>query len=118
MAKWLAGIVAAVIAGVVVLWIAESGSLTPLDVSGLSTPSGKGYVVEDDSGLRSGAKAYTDRQYPYSVVPSELEGKTYIQTANDDKFSKGEKFLSFSINKPATVYVGHDTRYQKKPSWL
>lgn len=117
MVKWLAGISAAVIAGVFVFLLTEKYELlTPLEISQLSARSGRGYVDKDN--LRSGAKVYTDRNYLYSLVPTELEGKTYIKTANADKFSTGDDFLSFSINKPATIYVGYDIRYKTRPSWL
>ena len=45
-------------------------------------------------------------------------GKTYIKTANDDKSSTGSSFLTFDINRDATVYVAHDDRINPKPSWM
>jgi hypothetical protein len=62
--------------------------------------------------------AYIDRDFTYSQVPPSLVGATYIRTANDDKFSQGDSFLSFDVNQPVTVMVAHDDRYTTKPAWL
>lgn len=88
-----------------------------LDITGLNAQSGKTYEVQIDN-LQTGERVYTDRSYTMNNVPGALVGATYIKTANNDKGSSGNSFLSFSVNQPVTVYVGHDNRVNPKPSWL
>jgi hypothetical protein len=87
-----------------------------LVVSGVSAASGVTYQVAES--LQVGDLAYVDRSFTYLQIPSELLGASYIQTANDDKLSQGDAFLSFDINQPASVYVLHDDRYTVRPAWL
>jgi hypothetical protein len=77
--------------------------------------SGRSYFSGE---LMVGATVYSDRDYVYSKIPSFLHGKTYIITANEDKFSTDTSFLRFSIAQDATVYVAHSDRYMDKPAWL
>lgn len=70
--------------------------------------------------LQRGTLAYTDREYRFISVPESLIGATTIQTSNNDidVGSTGNRFLSFRIAEPATVYVGHDRRVRERPAWL
>ena len=79
--------------------------------------SGEDYEVVD-SGLVDGALAYIDRSYTFTDIPAYLEAATYIKTANDDKVSVGDDFLSLDVNQDVTVYVAHDDLITDKPSWL
>jgi hypothetical protein len=88
-----------------------------LQVSNLTVASGRAYEVVDQ-GLQYGAHAYIDRSYTFIGIPSYVEGATYIKTANDDKASQGNSFLSFDVNPDVTVYVGYDIRIGGTPSWL
>lgn len=89
----------------------------PLKVSTPEVSSGRRYLVIY-RGLRDGARVYIDRNYIYSDIPALLRDKTYIVTANIDKFNSGTTFISFWVNKPVTIYVAHDRRYRVKPPWL
>lgn len=94
-----------------------SYSFSPqLIVSSLLAASGAPYEVAE--ALAIGSPAYVDRSFTYSQIPAELAGATYIRTANDDKLSQGDSFLSFEVNQAVTVYVAHDDRYAVKPAWL
>lgn len=86
-------------------------------ISNLSVASGKAYEIMDN-GLENGALLYIDRNYAYKSVPAWLEGATYIKTANDDKSSSGDIFVTFDVNQDVTVYVAHDNRITTKPSWM
>ena len=69
--------------------------------------------------LNDSTLMYIDRTYQYDNVPISLKGSTYIVTAeHEDKFWTGNNFLSFSVNKPVTVYVARSILYKSKPSWL
>ena len=87
-----------------------------LIVSNLSVESGALYEVVKN--LDNGSLGYIDRTFTYAAVPAELLGSTHIKTANDDKTSQGEPFLSFAVNQAVTIYLAHDDRYAIKPAWL
>jgi hypothetical protein len=95
-------------------------SFTTLDdilVSDVSVVSGEAYTVVEN-GLEAGALVYIDRDYTFSSIPAFLESATYIRTANNDKSSIGDEFMSFELSDDATVYVAHDDRITTKPSWM
>jgi hypothetical protein len=85
-------------------------------VSAVKPASGRSYKVVES--LADGNQAYVDRQYTYHDVPQALLGSNHIVTANDDKASTGNDFLSFQVSQPTTVYVAHDDRITTKPDWL
>lgn len=85
-------------------------------VSDLRAASGKAYVLA--AGLRDGEASYIDRNFRYARVPSALVGSHYIRVANNDKGSRGDDFLRFTVSRDAMVYVVHDDRMSDKPSWL
>jgi hypothetical protein len=70
------------------------------------------YPVDRQGVRRDGSEA------KFSVMPSFLEGATYIVTANEDKFAKGEEFLSFELARDGDIYVAYDARYSHIPRWL
>jgi hypothetical protein len=70
-----------------------------------------------------GEKYYIDRDYTVISLPVELEGATLIMTGNDDKASTGAGYITFDIDRPTTVYIGHDSRGEEAkggtpPEWL
>jgi hypothetical protein len=91
--------------------------VTQLVISNLTVASGKAYEVIY-GGLVSGAKVYIDRGFVYSSVPDWLTGATYIKTANDDKSSTGDSFISFDVNQAVTIYVAHPYGSQDQPAWM
>jgi hypothetical protein len=68
--------------------------------------------------LERGDAYYVDRDYALGRIPPELEGATWIRTANDGKEIDAERFVSFQVTRAVTVYVGFDRRAKKRPSWL
>ncbi|MBI2049589.1 LamG domain-containing protein [Candidatus Roizmanbacteria bacterium] len=92
--------------------------IPPLQITNIIVASGKIYTVGYNS-LVSGALVYTDRTYTYtSYIPATLLGKTYIKTANNDKYDKKSDFLSFNVNRNVKVYVAYDARAKSLPTWL
>lgn len=68
--------------------------------------------------LRKFAFAYIDREFAFSEIPRCLQGQPYVLTANSDKFSRANPFLTLRTTAPATLYVGYDQRYTSIPDWL
>ncbi len=68
--------------------------------------------------LDDGKTVYIDRDYTFVNVTSKYQGMDYLQTANNDKNTSGASFVSFSVAKDTTVYVGYDRRNVPIPSWL
>ena len=88
----------------------------PFAITNLTVESGEPYEVIEN--VQNGEVVYIDRNYTFTNVPGTITGGTYIKTANTDKNSTGDTFLSFTVDQPVTVYVGHDDRISPKPSWL
>lgn len=65
-----------------------------------------------------GARYYVDRDYTLASIPSFLQRGVLVRTANDDKLARDERFLSFELGRPATLYVGFDRRAHRVPYWL
>ncbi len=79
--------------------------------------SGRPYAVIAH-GLEPGVRQFMDRPLRWARVPAALIGATYIQTANDDKLSRGPGFLRIESERPLRVYVAMDNRIGRKPDWL
>jgi hypothetical protein len=91
--------------------------VSTLSIENLEVTSRRTYFTAT---LQDKSVVYTDRDYRYTKVPSFLMGKTYIITANDDKFG-GRDFeflLKFNVNREVVIYVAHSDDYTNKPSWL
>lgn len=94
-----------------ILPVTTNTSSVTLQITGLN-PSV--YTVSD---YISGALAYTDRTYTFTQVPSVLTGKKMIKVANNDKANNASSYISFTVNKPVTIYVAIDKRVTSLPNW-
>lgn len=61
---------------------------------------------------------YVDRKYKIQKFPSFLLGAKLIKTANDDKSSNGDEFLTFDVNTNVSVFVAHWSKIKETPKWL
>jgi hypothetical protein len=97
-------------AGILVTYTPEALSITNLTVA-----SGAAYQVM--MSLSDGTHSYIDRSYKYRQVPEFLEGSVYIMTGNRDIKKTNDPFITFDVNKDATVYIAHDDRVPV-PAWM
>jgi hypothetical protein len=95
------------------VWSFTTEAGFPLVISNLSPPTN----AVSSSTLAVGQLIYTDRAFTFTGVAS-LGGRTYIETANNDKYSTASSYLTFTVNQDVTVYVAHDDVITSKPSWL
>ena len=93
-----------------------NGKDCPIVESSLSYPSSRVYEVIEN-GFTSGVRYYVDRGYVIESLPPYLEGRSFIRTAYSDRRNTSESFMTFEINKSATIYVAYDKR-NGVPSWL
>ncbi len=105
-----------------VLYYQNSALAEEIKVTNIKVASGKQYKV-GDGGIKVGTVYYIDRAYVVNTIPKEVDGALWIMTANDDKNSIGEEFLSFTVNVPVIVWLAHDSRGEeekggKPPEWL
>jgi uncharacterized protein YegP (UPF0339 family) len=84
-------------------------------ITSIKTNSSRAY---SPSTLGKGALTYTDRNYTVTSLPAYLNGAPFLQTSNDDKSSTSTSLLSFTLTKPAIVYVAYDPRATVLPAWL
>jgi hypothetical protein len=94
------------------VWSFTTTSVPPL----VTSVSPATYTVQYNA-LAVGQPVYVDRDYTFTDVAS-LGGSTYIKTANDDKTSTDNPFLTFNVASNVVVYVAHDDRLAPKPVWL
>lgn len=66
--------------------------------------------------LQLGTRAYGDRGYHFTEIPDEFDRETFIRTANDDADSGAR--LKFHVDYESDVYLAHDLRIPRIPSWL
>ena len=79
--------------------------------------SGNPYRIVD-GGLSVGSRVYTDRTYVFKKIPEGFRGALIVQTSNEDSSSRAARFLEIDTVIPVTLFVGHDTRIPKPPSWM
>ena len=99
-------------------WFLSNSSTQPgtAQVRILDTASGRAYRVINE-GLARRATIYVDRPFTFARVPPLLAGQTYIQTAFADRSRSSDPWLMFEVDRPVTVYVGHDDAVPS-PTWL
>ena len=69
------------------------------------------------SHIEAGETYYIDRNYKISEIPDTLESLLWIKTANDDKSSTEDEFLTFNLKARSVVHVGFDARIGTLPEW-
>ncbi len=84
-------------------------------IAQVSAKSGENYKVVK---LLPGTKQYIDRDYTITSVPKFLQGASFIQSANNDKSSTVDSFLTFFIKRSAIIYIAYDSRSNTLPAWL
>jgi hypothetical protein len=69
--------------------------------------------------FREGAAPYVDRDFAIAAgFPSRLDGAALLQTRNNDKLSRSDDFLRFTLPRAATLHVLYDVRAAAPPTWL
>ena len=106
----------------ILLYLPIAVAGTDVKITITKVGSGKEYKVGDGP-FDLNKKYYIDRDFVATSMPDEVNGAQWIMTANDDKSSTGDDFLTFEIDQPAVVWVAHDSRGEKDkggvpPKWL
>jgi hypothetical protein len=114
---WAMGLVISCLSAGGVTWAQEK----PI-VDKIKAASGMEYRL-GSGGLRAGVTYYLDRDFTVVSLPRQLEGAAWIMTANEDKWSTGATFLTFTANRPVTVWLAWDSRGDQtkggvSPPWL
>ena len=95
-----------------------TGGSDQLAITGLSVADSSNagdWSVQQN--LATGSTQYGDRTITFKTVPAEFAGAQWVRTANDSKAATTNPLATFTVNRPATVSVGVDTRLGR-PSWL
>ncbi len=69
------------------------------------------------AGLAKGKKAYGDASATFTAVPAAVAGAAWIRDADKSRTSTVDSLVTFTLARPADVYVGLDTRVTR-PAWL
>jgi lysophospholipase L1-like esterase len=69
--------------------------------------------------LEAGDLFYIDESYTLEYIPLEISSGIWIMTDNGDKINTDAAFISFDLDREATVYVAYDGRDGVTlPGWL
>lgn len=80
----------------------------------VSTPAG----YEVDTVSLDSVPVYIDRTSWFTEVPQKYLGLPFIRTANEDRGNTNANFLTFTIDRNATLYVCYSASAQSVPNWL
>ncbi len=61
---------------------------------------------------------YVDKTYEVVTVPNVLANGIWIQTANNELNNTATQYLSFTVDRPVTVYVAYSAGASSLPNWL
>ncbi len=68
--------------------------------------------------LSTGTTVYIDRTFTFTIIPSQMQGLKFLQTANNDKWISDPAAIVFDANVAITVFVAYDSRISALPNWL
>lgn len=84
-------------------------------ISNIYAASGKPYELAK---CRIGRTYYIDRTYTITSVSNvTYDGLWCIKTSNDDAMRDDRGFLTFDLNRNATIYIYFDRRMTSPPGW-
>jgi lysophospholipase L1-like esterase len=61
---------------------------------------------------------YVDRSYTLNGIPAELADGVWVITANDDSGSTSASYITFNLDRAATVYIAYDAGASATPNWM
>lgn len=68
--------------------------------------------------LEVGDVYYVDRTYTLNGIPAELSDGVWVMTANSDAGNTSASYISFNLDRAATVYIAYDAGAAARPSWM
>ncbi len=68
--------------------------------------------------LEAGDEYFVDSVAELTSVPASLENAVWIMTAQGDAGNGSSSFLSFELDRSATLYVAYDADASSLPAWL
>jgi hypothetical protein len=90
----------------------------PVKVSGLSVAdSANASDWSVRSNLQVGDKQYGDRTFTVTSVPAQLQGATWVRTANDSKTATQNPLVNFTTDRDSEIHLGIDRRIGRRP-WM
>ncbi|MBK8161665.1 MAG: SGNH/GDSL hydrolase family protein [Gammaproteobacteria bacterium] len=94
------------------------GSALPLPfvLDNLSTSTTAPYLKQNL--LENGDFYYVDKAYTLTSIPSILNNGRWIMTADADVGNASTGYLSFTVDRPVTVYIAYDAGATSLPNWM
>jgi lysophospholipase L1-like esterase len=68
--------------------------------------------------LEVGDTYYVDRTFTLTSIPSALSDGRWIMTADSDANNTSSSYISFSVDRPVTVYIAYDAGASSLPDWM
>ncbi|MDJ0906416.1 MAG: sulfatase-like hydrolase/transferase, partial [Woeseiaceae bacterium] len=96
----------------VLLGDATGTTISPFVADFLSQPNYKQNLLE------AGDEYFVDSSASLTGVPATLENAVWIMTAHGDAGNSSSSFLTFDLDRSATLYVAYDADATALPTWL
>jgi len=61
---------------------------------------------------------YVDRTYTLNSIPTELAESVWMMTANNDVGNSSATYITFDLDRAATVYIAYDAGAAATPNWM
>ncbi len=68
--------------------------------------------------MEAGDAFYLDASFTLTSIPASLDGGRWIQVNNADVGATASNYISFTADRPVTVYVAFDGGATQTPAWL
>ena len=102
-----------------VLWHNTLRSANPLPLpfvlNGLGAASS---LVPKQNLIESGDYCYLNSGFKVTAVPAVLAGGRWVIASNNDRLKTTSTYLTFSVDRPVTLYVGYDSAAAVLPGWM
>lgn len=68
--------------------------------------------------LEIGDVYYVDRSYALTGIPTEIANGIWVMTANNDASNSSSSYITFDLDRPATVLIAYDAGAASLPNWM
>ncbi|MBK8161659.1 MAG: tandem-95 repeat protein [Gammaproteobacteria bacterium] len=68
--------------------------------------------------IEVGDEYYIDRSYTLNGIPAGLADGIWVMTANGDSGNTSASYLTFNLDRAATVYIAYDAGATTTPDWM
>ena len=68
--------------------------------------------------IEVGDDVYLDEAFAFSSIPADILNGRWVQTNNADRSTTVDSYLTFTVDRPVTVYIAYDSDAAQPPDWM